>query len=166
MYIVGIKTNDKLEIIGKESTRKKLRLSVLPYPENGSLEEKKAWYQTYKKLIKLYKHYGRANNMAKHIESNYKVDGCEVIEITDDIMLNEFNGCPKCGSFDVIEESSVRCTRPLSFDKSDMSFMQMDHSELSTGNSITGYECSQCGEDLSEFDFDAFTIDKTLNNFK
>lgn len=59
----------------------------------------------------------------------------------------------------------MRCTRPLSFDKSDMSFMQTDYSELSTGNIIIGYRCAQCGEDLSEFDFDAFTIDKTLNNF-
>lgn len=165
MYIVGIKNKGKFEIVMDKTTRKRLSTSVLPYPENGSLADKSAWYQTHKKALKLYKTYGKANNMVRHIESNYRVDDCKIIELPDDITSNEFNGCPNCGSFDVIEEASVRCTRPLSFDKSDMSFMQMDYSELSTGNSITGYECAQCGEDLSEFDFDAFTIDKTLNNF-
>lgn len=165
MYIVGIKTNDKLEIVMSKTTRKRLCTSVLPYPENGSLADKTAWYQTHKKALKSYKTYGKANNIVKHIESTYKVDGCKVIELTADIMLNEFNGCPKCGSFDVIEESSVRRTRSLSFDKSDMSFIQTDYSEIGTSDYIVSYGCAQCGEDLSEFDFDAFTIDKTLNNF-
>lgn len=166
MFIVGIKNNNELEIIAKESTRKKLRTSVLPYPENGSLEDKKTWYQTYKKLIKLYKHYGRANNMAKDIEQNYKVDGCKVIELTDDIMSNEFNGCPNCGSFKVIEEASVRRTRYLLFDKSDMSFKQTDYSELGSGDNVYGYKCASCGENLSKFDFDTFATNKTDNNFR
>jgi hypothetical protein len=166
MYIVGVKAEGELNIVMEGTTRKKLFMSVLPYPENDSHEEKIAWYQTNKKALKLYKTYGRANNMAKHIESRYNVDYCEVIALTDDIVSNKFDGCPNCGSFDVIEESTTHRTRPLSFDKSDMSFEQTDYSEIRTGEIIDSYECAKCGEDLSDFNFGAFTNDKTPKYFQ
>lgn len=166
MYIIGVKAEGELNIVMEGTTRKKLFMSVLPYPENDSPEEKIAWYQTNKKALKLYKTHGRADIMAKHIESHYKVDYCTVIALTDDIVSNKFDGCPNCGSFDVIEESMAYRTRPVSFDKSDMSFEQTDYSEIRTGENINSYECAKCGEDLSDFDFDAFTIDKTPKYFQ
>lgn len=166
MYIVGVKVEDELSIVMNGTTHKKLFMSVLPYQENGSHKEKIAWYQTNKNKLKLYKTHGRADIIAKHIESHYKVDYCEVITLTNDIISNKFDGCPNCGSFDVIEESTTTRTRPLSFDKSDMGFEQTDYSEIRTGEDIDSYECANCGEDLSDFDFDAFTIDKTPQSFR
>lgn len=162
MFIVGIKKGNDLHIVTKKSTRKAVYTLKVPYPEDGFIENKKAWYDIYKNHIKPYKTQGSAKRMGENIVSHFApTDGYKVIELTDEITSDMFDGCPNCGSFEVIETFSTYYTRPLKFDKSDMSIKQLDSAEASGGGEIISYECSQCGKDLSGFDFSQFINDKS-----
>lgn len=160
MFIVGIKKNNELEIVAKKSTRKAVYTISVPYPANGFIENKKAWYDVYKDAIKQYKTQGSASRMGQDIVSRYNLtEDYEVVELTDDIISNVFDGCPNCGSFEVIETFSTHYNRPLLFDKSNMSATQTDSSADNGTGEIISYSCAKCGKDLTDFDFSEFTGD-------
>jgi hypothetical protein len=160
MFIVGIKKNNELQIVAKKSTRKAVYTINVPYPVNGFLENKKAWYDVYKDAIKQYKTHGSANRMGQDIVSRYNLtEDYEVVELTDDIISNAFDGCPSCGSFEVVETFSTHYNRPLLFDKSNMSVTQTGSANDNGTGEIIRYVCAKCGKDLTDFDFSEFTGD-------
>lgn len=160
MFIVGIKKNNELQIVAKKSTRKAVYTINVPYPVNGFLENKKTWYDVYKDAIKQYKTHGSANRMGQDIVSRYNLtEDYEVVELTDDIISNAFDGCPNCGSFEVVETFSTHYNRPLLFNKSDMSVTQTDSANDNGTGEIIRYTCANCSKDLSDFDFSEFVSD-------
>lgn len=160
MFIVGIKKNNELEIIAKKSTRKAVYTVNVPYPKDGFIENKKAWYGIYKDVIKQYKTFGSASRMGRDIVSRYNLDkDYEVVELTNEITSNAFDGCPNCGSFEVVETFSTHYNRPLLFDKSNMSVTQTGSANDNGTGEIIRYVCAKCGKDLTDFDFSEFTGD-------
>lgn len=160
MFIVGIKKNNELQIVAKKSTRKAVYTINVPYPVNGFLENKKAWYDVYKDVIKQYKAFGSASRMGRDIVSRYNLDkDYEVVELTNEITSNAFDGCPNCGSFEVVETFSTHYNRPLLFDKSNMSVTQTGSANDNGTGEIIRYVCAKCGKDLTDFDFSEFTGD-------
>lgn len=160
MYIVGIKKNNELQIIAKKSTRKAVYTINVPYPVNGFIENKKAWYDVYKDVIKQYKTFGSASRMGRDIVTRYNLDkDYEVVELTNEITSNAFDGCPNCGSFEVVETFSTHYNRPLLFDKSNMSVTQTGSANDNGTGEIIRYVCAKCGKDLTDFDFSEFTGD-------
>lgn len=166
MFIVGIKKNNELQIVAKKSTRKAVYTISVPYPANGFVENKKAWYDIYKDFIKQYKTQGSANRMGQDIVSRFNTSGdYEVVELTDDITSNAFDGCPNCGSFEVVETFSTHYNRPLLFDKSNMSVTQTGSASDNGTGEIISYTCDRCGKDLSDFDFTGFVNDTTIDTW-
>lgn len=160
MFIVGIKKNNELQIVAKKSTRKAVYTINVPYPANGFIENKKAWYGVYKDAIKQYKTHGSANRMGQDIVSRYNLtEDYEVVELTGDIISNAFDGCPNCGSFEVVETFSTHYNRPLLFDKSNMSVTQTGSANDNGTGEIIRYVCAKCGKDLTDFDFTEFVSD-------
>lgn len=160
MFIVGIKKNNELQIIAKKSTRKAVYTINVPYPANGFIENKKTWYDVYKDAIKQYKTHGSASRMGRDIVSRYNLtEDYEVVELTNEITSNAFDGCPNCGSFEVVETFSTHYNRPLLFDKSNMSVTQTGSANDNGTGEIIRYVCSNCGKDLTDFDFTEFVSD-------
>lgn len=160
MFIVGIKKNNELQIVAKKSTRKAVYTINVPYPKDGFIENKKAWYGVYKDVIKQYKTHGSASRMGRDIVSRYNLtEDYEVVELTGDIISNAFEGCPNCGSFEVVETFSTHYNRPLLFNKSDMSVTQTGSANDNGTGEIIRYTCANCSKDLSNFDFSEFTGD-------
>lgn len=168
MYIIALlfdndKRDEDFKIVGKQTTKDKLYTIKYPYPTKGTLQEKQAWYRKLKNYAKFYKNEGSAIRLINRLEKEYNVTGYQVIDIDDDVIgidnnvtKKVYDGCPNCGSFDVIETFSTQYNRSLQFDLKTQTMKYIGESEDTGFGTIDHYECSDCGYDLSNctFNFD------------
>ena len=163
MYIIALlfgtdKTDDDFKIVAKKATVDKLYTINYPYPTKSSLADKQAWYEKFKNVAKFYKNQGSAISLIRKLEKEYNITGYKIIELEQDVIEQVFNGCPNCGSFDVIEKFSTQYNRVLKFDLKTNTSKEISEAEDTGFGTIDGYECQNCGTNLSKYKFNHFKL--------
>lgn len=161
MYIVALlfdndKRDENFKVVSKQTTKDKLYTINQAYPLNGTFLEKQSWYNTYKKFAKFYKNQGSAIRLVNRLEKEYNITGYHVMEINDKITTRVYDGCPNCGSFEVVETNLKRYERMLEFDPETKTMKTVGFYEDTSNYISDDYKCCNCGYDLSNctFNFD------------
>ena len=161
MYIIALlfgndKADKDFKIVSNKTTKNKLYTINYAYPVKESLKEKKYWYDSFKDYAKFYKNKNSAINLIRRLEKEYNITGYHIIEIDENVTSKVYNGCPNCGSYEVIETFSTQYNRPLQFDPETKTMTAIDDAEDTGFGTIDRYACIDCGFDLSDFKFDYF----------